>query len=146
MSTSNRIAPCPKYGFCVAIDTIRLMDQAEILLQNLYCFILLSHKKINYSCFPLINESMRKLDIQHHLFSCFIVKNQVVSPMMISSPHMQRPPSGGQMHSPQQIQQQQQQVQQPPPGYHYQKPGKNNIIIIMINTNHSNSLVFFEHC
>lgn len=47
--------------------------------------------------------------------------------MMISSPHMQRPPSGGPMHSPQQVQQQQQvqqvQVQQPPPGYVYQKPG-----------------------
>lgn len=47
---------------------------------------------------------------------------QVVSPMMISSPHMQRPPSGGPMNSPQQVQQQPQQ-QQPPPGYVYQKPG-----------------------
>lgn len=42
--------------------------------------------------------------------------------MMISSPHMQRPPSGGPMNSPQQ-QPQVQQQQQPPPGYIYQKPG-----------------------
>lgn len=41
--------------------------------------------------------------------------------MMIGSPHMQRPPSGGPMNSPQQ--QQQPQQQQPPPGYVYQKPG-----------------------
>lgn len=43
--------------------------------------------------------------------------------MMICSPHMQRPPSGGPMNSPQQVQQPQVQQQQPPPGYIYQKPG-----------------------
>lgn len=43
--------------------------------------------------------------------------------MMITSPHMQRPPSGGPMNSPQQVQQQAQIQQQPPPGYVYQKPG-----------------------
>lgn len=59
-----------------------------------------------------------------HSFFVYSIQ-QVVSPMMISSPHMQRPPSGGPMNSPQQVQQQQQQQQpqQPPPGYVYQKPG-----------------------
>lgn len=45
--------------------------------------------------------------------------------MMINSPHMQRPPSGGPMNSPQQVQPQPQpqNQQHPPPGYVYQKPG-----------------------